>query len=108
MLPFYQIEMYRKIFYVNCFFYVRRKVCRTCLSLLVFVLTFTRIREIGGIVRLKRSLSVEELPEPFIADRPFVWLLRHEITGAWIFFGRIVNILNPNPVTENTRTVDEL
>ena len=78
------------------------------LILACFCLTFTRIREIGGIVRLKRSLSVEELPEPFIADRPFVWLLRHEITGAWIFFGRIVNTLNHNPVTENTRTVDEL
>lgn len=46
---------------------------------------------LAGVVRLKRSLIVdEEEPEPFIADHPCLWLLRHNPTNMWLFVGRLV------------------
>lgn len=45
---------------------------------------------LAGVVRLKRSLQIEEeVAEPFIADRPCLWLLKHNPSGLWLFFGRL-------------------
>lgn len=46
----------------------------------------------GSTIRMKRSLPsvADQLPEPFIADHSFMWLLRDNDTGTWIFLGRLV------------------
>lgn len=45
---------------------------------------------LAGVVRLKRSLQIEEeVAEPFIANRPCLWLLKHNPSGLWLFFGRL-------------------
>ncbi len=43
----------------------------------------------GVAVGIRAALPVE--PPTFRADRPFVFLLRHEATGAILFVGRVVN-----------------
>lgn len=59
---------------------------------LLLLFTLVWIRETGSTTRMKRSLHVveDQLAEPFIADHPFLWLLRDNNTGTWIFLGRLV------------------
>lgn len=66
----------------------------TALSCVIFVLfCFFPLfaYESAGVIRLKRSLNVddEEELEPFVADHPCLWLLRHNPTGMWLFVGRL-------------------
>ena len=63
-----------------------------------------RSTDSAGVVRLKRSLILddEEPEEPFVADHPCLWLLRHNPTNMWLFIGRLsqptlspVELINP-------------
>jgi len=80
----------------------------------MFTLLFTLVwvRQIGSTCRMKRSLNFEEdqIVEPFIADHPFIWLLRDNDSGMWIFLGRHVNpvFIRVNPEITSTHHYDEL
>ena len=60
-----------------------------CVSVCVFIYLFIFAycahlgSPTGSTIRLKRSLNIEEdqLAEPFIAEHPFLWLLRHDATA---------------------------
>ena len=78
----------------------------TLLSTLVWV------HQIGSTARMKRSLNFEEdqLVEPFIADHPFVWFLRDNDSGMWIFLGRHIEpiFIRADPDLTSTHHNDEL
>ncbi len=38
-----------------------------------------------------RSMPIQRPPVEFKADHPFLFLIRDETTGAWLFFGRVTN-----------------
>nr|CAH0111245.1 unnamed protein product [Daphnia galeata] len=66
----------------------------------------------GSTARMKRSLNFEEdqLVEPFIADHPFVWFLRDNDFGMWIFLGRHIEpiFIRADPDLTSTHHNDEL
>ncbi len=80
-----------------------------CCLYLLFAFCVRLSSSTGSTIRLKRSLNVEEdqLMEPFIADHPFLWLLRHDVTGVWIFLGHLVEPLSIRD-SEITSCHDEL
>jgi hypothetical protein len=68
--------------------------------------------QIGSTSRKKRSLNFEEdqIVDPFIADHPFMWLLRDNDSGMWIFLGRYVDpiLIRAIPEITSTHHNDEL
>ncbi|XP_059353101.1 leukocyte elastase inhibitor-like isoform X1 [Daphnia carinata] len=66
----------------------------------------------GSTTRMKRSLHVmeDQLAEPFIANHPFMWFLRDNGTGTWIFLGRLVapRFIRFDPEMTPDRHNDEL
>ena len=87
---------------------------RVCFYLFIYLFLLSALIWVRqySTVRLKRSLNIEEhqLAEPFIADHPFLWLLRHDTTGMWIFLGHLVEPLSIHDYPEITPShhVDEL
>ena len=74
--------------------------------------TLVWICQIGSTARMKRSLNFEEdqLVETFIADQPFVWFLRDNDSGMWIFLGRHIEpiFFRADPDLTSTHHNDEL
>lgn len=60
--------------------------------------TFVEVTEEGteaaaatGIVMRPKGMVMEEKPKAFIADHPFLYLIRHEPSGTVVFLGRMTN-----------------
>ena len=60
----------------------------------------------ASVVRMKRSLDIDG-EEPFVADHPCLWALRHNPSGLWLFLGRLSQ---PDPFqpTQSSVARDEL
>ncbi|CAM6127927.1 unnamed protein product [Calypogeia fissa] len=64
----------------------------------VFHKSFIEVNEEGteaaaasGAVMALRSLAMPESPEDFVADHPFLFILREDVTGVILFIGRVTN-----------------
>lgn len=63
----------------------------------VYHKTFIAIDEVGAEAAAATAIVVGETSIPidefdFVADRPFIVIIRDRITGAWLFFGRVAEV----------------
>jgi serpin B len=64
----------------------------------VFHKSFVEVNEEGteaaaasGVVMQLRGISMPEPPEDFVADHPFLFILKEDVTGVILFIGRVTN-----------------
>lgn len=78
----------------------------------MLIIMYVRLRPYpAAVVRLKRSLEVfdDEPVEPFIADHPCLWFLRHKHSGVLLFVGRLSHPQNiPDSILHESAGRDEL
>lgn len=76
------------------------------LSERLFTLKLVCLSVLAGVIRLRRSLEMEEEPEEFIADRPFAFIISQTSSRSVVFAGRFCN---PDLVGSQTvKSHDEL
>ncbi|OAI56399.1 hypothetical protein AYO49_04445 [Verrucomicrobiaceae bacterium SCGC AG-212-N21] len=70
--------------------------------------TFVDVSEEGteaaaatGVVMVPKGVIVQDPPKVFHADRPFLYLIRHEATGAVVFMGRLTHPETARPSAPN-------
>lgn len=61
------------------------------LSERLFTLKLVCVSVLVGVIRLRRSLEMEEEPEEFIADRPFAFIISQTSSRSVVFAGRFCN-----------------
>lgn len=61
------------------------------LTLSLFTLKLVCVSVLVGVIRLRRSLEMEEEPEEFIADRPFAFIISQTSSRSVVFAGRFCN-----------------
>lgn len=60
----------------------------------------------ASMMRMKRSLDMsDDEQEPFVADRPGLWFIKHKSSGLLLFLGRLIR---PDPAIEDATNRDEL
>lgn len=65
----------------------------------VFHKAFVQVNEEGTEAAAATGVAIgtTSLPPQFVADHPFVFLIRHDLTGEVLFVGRIVNPIAEDP-----------
>lgn len=61
------------------------------LSERLFTMKLVCLSVLVGVIRLRRSLEMEEEPEEFIADRPFTFIISQTSSRFVVFAGRFCN-----------------
>lgn len=61
------------------------------LSERLFTMKLVCLSVLVGVIRLRRSLEMEEEPEEFIADRPFAFIISQTSSRSVVFAGRFCN-----------------